>query len=98
MKSLTLRIIDGPFTGQQRFIRVGQALRIGRTGWADFAIDELAMSAVHFEIRCELAECRVFDLNSTNGTRLNGRRIPHRCVAHGDVIGAGLTRFEVLLN
>jgi hypothetical protein len=53
------------------------------------------MSGLHFVIECEEDVCRVRDLNSRNGTLLNGERITEASLKDGDKIRAGQSHFVV---
>ena len=68
---------SGPSAGARFLIR-GAVTRIGRDAGNDIIIqgDSAAVvSSRHLEIRCENGAYRVHDLNSTNGTFLNGERV-----------------------
>jgi hypothetical protein len=74
----------------------GQPLRIGRTNKADHAFPEdKLMSSLHFAIEYSEKGCRLLDLNSSNGTFLNGARVKEATLANGDEIRAGNTVFVV---
>ncbi|MEZ6059670.1 MAG: FHA domain-containing protein [Planctomycetaceae bacterium] len=49
------------------------------------------MSSRHLSIQLQGEVCIIHDLNSTNGTTVNGRRISSAKVAHGDVLRCGTT-------
>ncbi len=54
------------------------------------------MSGVHFALETDSEICRLRDLNSTNGTQLNGAPLTEAVVLHtGDKIQAGETIFAV---
>ncbi len=66
---------NGPLAGARHPIR-NETTRVGRGSGNDLIISEAAVvSARHAEIRREGANYFVRDLNSTNGTYLNGERI-----------------------
>jgi soluble lytic murein transglycosylase-like protein len=66
---------SGLLTGTRHLIR-GGTVRVGRSSENDVVISEAAMvSGRHLEIRKEGDAWRIVDLNSTNGTFLNGERI-----------------------
>jgi pSer/pThr/pTyr-binding forkhead associated (FHA) protein len=65
----------GPQAGTRRMIR-GDVTRIGRSPENDVVIDEMTtISAHHFEIRKENGVYKIQDLNSTNGTFVDGERV-----------------------
>ena len=51
--------------------------------------DDLEMSSTHFRITCHEGRCRIADLNSTNGTSLNGGTVSELEVLDGDRVRAG---------
>lgn len=102
---VVLKILGGPF-GESEFADVsrilnwigpGQTLKVGRHAYeADMAIpNDERMSSLHFEVSCDGHAAAVRDLNSTNGTSLNGQRIGFAKLNDNDEIAAGETRFGV---
>ena len=90
--SLELRVLGGALDGQSaRFDR--DSVLVGRDPNADLRLDPLRdrdASARHAEIRRRDGRWIVRDLNSTNGTFLNGRRISaEAALQDGDRIGCG---------
>ncbi|MGC2831837.1 MAG: DUF4123 domain-containing protein [Candidatus Acidiferrum sp.] len=74
----------------------GKPLRIGRTSKADHPFpDDKQMSGLHFAIEVSEKGCRFLDLNSSNGTFLNGARVKEATLANGDEIRAGNTLFVI---
>ncbi len=55
------------------------------------------MSGAHLEFSCSRRDCRLRDLNSTNGTFLNGQMMHNLLLQNGDEIRAGHTWFVVSL-
>jgi hypothetical protein len=53
------------------------------------------MSGLHFAIEFGPKGCRILDLQSSNGTFLNGARVTEALLANGDEIRAGATAFVV---
>jgi predicted component of type VI protein secretion system len=53
------------------------------------------MSKRHFEIAFDGTTCRLKDLNSANGTLVNGKRVTSTTLSHGDEICAGTTIFKI---
>jgi pSer/pThr/pTyr-binding forkhead associated (FHA) protein len=95
---LILEVIEGPFQGKQIEAKVGQTVRIGRTPKADVAMDDSFLSGEHFAIDCDLNGCRIRDLNSRNGTQLNGQMITEASLNDGDQVHAGKTDFKVQIE
>ena len=93
---VTLEITEGPSTGEQILLSAGQTLQIGRSDRADIQCgDDWEMSSVHFAVTCEEAGCIVRDLESTNGTFVNGQRVSATLIENGDLVKAGKTVFLI---
>ena len=71
---------------------------IGRSRECDCVVDDVNVSRRHAEVRPSGGSWVVSDLGSTNGVKVNGRRIDHpQALRPGDVIELGIARmtFEV---
>jgi len=80
-------------------LRPGQVIKVGRTEWADFAVPhDDHMSGVHFSLECDFHTCRLRDLQSTNGTLVNGEKALEAQIKDGDSIYAGRTAFAVQIE
>lgn len=86
-----LRVANGKRTGQK--FEIGEALRIGRHPYNHISLDDLAASRYHCWITLTGAGFVVQDLDSTNGTFVNGIRIAKRALRPGDRIQVGRTEF-----
>lgn len=72
----------------------GRTLRIGRTPKSDLAFaEDSLMSGIHFGVECGENACQLRDLDSRNGTLLNGKKVTQSPLQHGDRIVAGGTTF-----
>jgi len=77
----------------------GDLLRIGRDPANDFVVDNIEVSRNHAKITFSEGVYKITDLNSTNGTLVNGRKIstPEK-LRDGDLISFGETNiFEFSL-
>ena len=96
-----LRIEEGPGAGEVFTLSSGGVYLIGRDG-ADIPLEDEKVSRKHAEIGLYgPGAFTVRDLASTNGTRLNGKRITDKVkLNHWDVIRVGDTslRFAVVEN
>ena len=94
---VTFRAIAGPMVGKEFLLRPAQLMQVGRTDWADVAFPgDGHMSSIHFAVETDLKRCYIKDLDSTNGTFLNGRQVKQcQVVADGDEVVAGDTSFKV---
>jgi pSer/pThr/pTyr-binding forkhead associated (FHA) protein len=86
----TLRAITDGYDGQSFRILPGAVRTLGRAPGADFIVDAALVSRVH----CRLTalpggELEVRDLESTNGTFVNGRRVEVAQLASGDRLQVG---------
>ncbi len=71
---------------------------MGRTSRADLVFaDDNHMSGVHFVVVCDDRGCLVRDLNSSNGTLLNGTKVGTAPLSDGDTVTGGSTTFLVHL-
>ena len=64
---------------------------LGRSRECDLRVDDPNVSRRHAEVRQEGATYWLVDLDSTNGTELNGRRVSRAKLADGDTITLGGT-------
>ncbi len=82
-----------------RSVAIGdEGLLIGRSEHCDVTLDDDAVSADHLEIAPKGAAVMATDLDSRNGTLLNGDRLERpRRLRNGDVIQVGRFRLEVAL-
>lgn len=75
----------------------GNIKTVGRATRADFTVDAALVSRLHCRLTAGATEIEVVDLDSTNGTFVNGERIEKRkTVTAGDRIGVG--RVELLVE
>lgn len=91
-----LTVQEGPAQGEIITAEQGTMFRVGRQANADLPItDDRAMSGLHFALLCDKSRCRIRDLNSTNGTFVNGIRINLVELHDKDTIRAGNSEFQV---
>ena len=92
---LTLEVISGPLQGKKIEAKLGETVSIGRTPKASAPLADNFMSGAHFAVECDANGCRLRDLNSRNGTKLNGELVTEAVLKNGDQIYAGRTKFVV---
>jgi serine/threonine-protein kinase len=90
-----LKIIHGVGQGQVLTVPNDQPITIGRSSQASYAFDDALLSRKHCQIESRGDLCRVVDLQSRNGTYVNGQRIGTQVVRMGDRIKAGSLLMEV---
>ena len=88
----TPRDVELPFTFR---ILTGKVKTIGRAPGADFIVDAGMVSRVHCRLSAGAAEVEVVDLDSTNGTYVNGLRVERALLRDGDQLGVGRVTFMV---
>src|SRR5688572_16939273 len=75
----------------------GNSKTVGRAPQAEFIVDAALVSRVHCRLTAGATEIEIVDLDSTNGTFLNGQRVEKRATARdGDRIGIG--RVELIVS
>ena len=81
----------------RRRVLSGQRLVLGRSREADIVIDDPNVSRRHAELRCDDGRWTIADRGSTNGVKVNGRRVQEAPLEPGDGIVLGTTEltFEV---
>lgn len=96
---LILTLESGAEHGRLLLLRTGQSLTIGRSEMADVSIPtDDQLSRVHFSVACANDGCHLRDLESRNGTLVNGRPVVAQLLRDGDRIAAGRTRFAVTIE
>jgi pSer/pThr/pTyr-binding forkhead associated (FHA) protein len=74
----------------------GAIKTVGRATHADFGLDAGLVSRLHCRLTVtKVGELRVQDLQSTNGTFVNGRRIVEAVLAPGDRLSVGRVDLQV---
>lgn len=83
---------------RQFFLPDNRPIVAGRDSTVDIRGDNARFSRRHFEVTPEADGFVLRDLESSNGTRVNGRRTQQRQLRDGDVIEAGRQLFVFLLR
>ncbi len=97
MLQLRLSIVHGPETGKSYLL--GETTRLGRALDNDIHIPDTQTSRYHAIIEHRENGYVIRDLDSTNGTFVNGKRVDREMELHiGDAITVGKTRFIVLVR
>ena len=92
-----LVLCDGEFAGAEYALTAEETL-IGRNPTTDITLLDESISREHAIVAWDAAAgCfAIEDLQSTNGTRVNGKRVRSSPLADGDEIQVGHTRFRFL--
>ena len=79
--------------GGKRYDITKPRTTVGRDASADIQINDAGLSRKHFEVVWDGSRGGVRDLQSTNGTKVDGRKISETGIAADQVITAGQTTF-----
>ncbi|MFZ4694261.1 MAG: FHA domain-containing protein [Verrucomicrobiia bacterium] len=71
------------------FELVDEKVGVGRLPENQIRLEDKAISSHHAELQRKGEDYLVRDLNSTNGTRVNGQRVVEQRLTHGDIISFG---------
>ena len=71
---------------------------LGRRPYNDIVIDNLAISGEHAVLHMIGGDVYLEDLNSTNGTYVNGRAVKKQALEHNDVIEVGKYKIRFLVG
>jgi pSer/pThr/pTyr-binding forkhead associated (FHA) protein len=95
----TLRTVTDAHQGKTFRLLPGAVRTLGRATGADFIVEAALVSRVH----CRLTalpggELEVRDLESTNGTFVNGKRVDVARLVSGDRLQVGRMELEAILD
>jgi len=71
---------------------------LGRRPYNDIVIDNMAVSGEHARLLMADGEVTIEDLNSTNGTYVNGKSIKKQTLHNGDTIDVGRYKIKFVLD
>ena len=93
MKAASLSVLDPE--GEQWTVELSEAeTLIGRSPSADLRINDKAISRDHACISFEDGQYLIEDLQTTNGTKVNGKRVRSGELQDGDTIQLGQTTIK----
>src|SRR6185503_20669140 len=87
LPTVRVRILQGH--SWQSELRFTEAFRIGRTPTCQIQLTDRAVSKEHAEVKFESGRWRIHDLQSANGTYMNGRRITNETLPESARIELG---------
>ena len=92
--AITARLVavNGPLSGRTFYLDE-PVISIGRLGTNDVCLEDPFVSRHHCAIRNKDDEYLIEDLNSANGTYLNGERVNAGSLKEGCLIAIGAARF-----
>jgi pSer/pThr/pTyr-binding forkhead associated (FHA) protein len=88
MTRITLRVLDGADRGR-KFDDLLTPVTIGREEGNSIQLNDERVSRYHIKIQEDNQRLVLTDLESTNGTKVNGEDIQLRILRHGDMIAVG---------
>ncbi|MEO6030821.1 MAG: FHA domain-containing protein [Burkholderiaceae bacterium] len=71
---------------------------LGRRPYNDIVIDNLAVSGEHAVLQMVGADVFIEDLNSTNGTYINGKAVKKQLLSHNDTVEIGKYKIKFLVE
>ncbi|MBT4864392.1 MAG: protein kinase [Planctomycetaceae bacterium] len=96
---LSINVITGPHRGQTFETDRHETLLVGRGSDAHLQlIGDPHFSRYHLRLEIVPPGCRLIDLESRNGTYVNGHRVETANLQDGDVISGGTTRILVTVQ
>ncbi len=95
--TVSLIVVRGPCEGEEHVVDRRRWL-IGRGPDVDATFDDPAMSRLHSAIEFERGRFHVSDLDSTNGTEVNGTGVIRSELCHGDRIRLGGHVLQILIE
>jgi pSer/pThr/pTyr-binding forkhead associated (FHA) protein len=90
MPRLTLRVLDGADRGRT-YPNLEPPVTIGREEGNTIQLNDERVSRYHAKIQMDHEQVVLTDLESTNGTRVNGEDVQLRNLRYGDLVQVGRT-------
>jgi pSer/pThr/pTyr-binding forkhead associated (FHA) protein len=88
MTEITLRVLDGADRGRV-FEQLSTPVTIGREEGNIIQLNDERVSRFHVKIQADQDKIVLTDLESTNGTKVNGEDIQLRILRYGDMVSLG---------
>ncbi len=97
---VVLEVIIGPHRGRRFAFTQHDSFVVGRAACAHFRlpVKDSFFSRVHFLVEVNPPQCRLVDLCSLNGTKVNGNQVDWADLRHGDLIQGGDTVMRVSIR
>jgi hypothetical protein len=91
-----LKVVNGTDQGRQ-YLAASQEIKIGRKPENHICLNDPKVSRYHALLRFEESNLVIIDLNSTNGTNVNGARlVTEQKLCSGDMIRVGETIMQII--
>src|SRR3954451_22192652 len=85
---ITIRVLDGADRGRV-FQNMAPPITIGREEGNTIQLNDERVSRYHIKIQEDHSRLVITDLESTNGTKVNGEDVQLRILRYGDIIAVG---------
>jgi transcriptional regulator with GAF, ATPase, and Fis domain len=92
-----LLVLSGPLKDSTLPLTENE-ITIGRDATNGIAVADPSVSRKHFQLSCQDRRFRIRDLESRNGTLVNGTAVQEHWLEHGDQISAGDSSFVFLTD
>ena len=97
---IILKVTAGPHVGRDFFLEGHDVFLVGRARQAHFHLPkkDLRISRGHCMIEANFPPCRLRDMDSRNGTFVNGQKVKTADIRDGDEIRVGRTILQVAVE
>ncbi len=96
---VTVAVTRGPLAGEEFHFHDHQTLTVGRSRDCGISLpDDPLISRFHCRLQINPPTCSIIDLNSRNGTRVNGRRVEQSSLVDGSEITIGSTELVIRIE
>jgi two-component system, NtrC family, response regulator HydG len=93
--SFVVHVVSGPDAGKHVVVDGTQRVLVGTSPVCALALSDREVSRRHFSLDVERGRVRLVDLESTNGTFVNGLAVRDVTLAGGETIALGATQIAV---
>lgn len=94
LRKCLLAVLEGPSKGTKLDLNTRKITRIGKKEDNDLCLDDPTVSRYHAEIHFTADSYLLKDLQSTNGTLINGTKVREAFLTPGDVVSVGNSNIE----
>jgi hypothetical protein len=91
-------VLWGPHSFRKIVLEPGQTVTVGRTDRANVVLGDPKLSGVHFSVWWSGRRAIVRDLDSADGTRIDGDLRSRGVLQHGGFVIAGATTFQLFVE
>ncbi len=96
-RGFVLLVFDGEASGREVSLPMDRPFRFGRKADADLRLlNDPKVSGIHAQLEYEKGHWILRDLDSTNGTFIDGRKVQEVPIEHGDSFQIGATKLQLI--